>query len=112
MYSYIFYFPTLQVLNAQAAGYKLVIVFDYKQEGPFKMGSATDDDDPHPPVEIPLVRDGESEKHGKTINYLYSTRFDGGDGNYAGPCRFATHFDLFPRETPNNRISMRATAIH
>lgn len=52
-----------KVLHAQAAGYGLVIVYDYHQGGLFKMGGSTDASVEHPAVEIPLVSLGASHLH-------------------------------------------------
>ncbi|CAN0427715.1 unnamed protein product [Pylaiella littoralis] len=44
-----------KVLHAQAAGYSMVVVYDYRQENLFKMSRATDTGPQHPAVDIPLV---------------------------------------------------------
>ncbi|CAM9186722.1 unnamed protein product [Ectocarpus sp. 12 AP-2014] len=44
-----------KVLNAQAAGYSMVIVYDSRQEDLFKMGRSSSRGAKHPKVEIPLV---------------------------------------------------------
>ncbi|CAN0132289.1 unnamed protein product, partial [Ectocarpus sp. 8 AP-2014] len=44
-----------KVLNAQAAGFSMVIVYDSRQENLFKMGRSSAKGAKHPKVEIPLV---------------------------------------------------------
>ncbi|CAM9695628.1 unnamed protein product [Ectocarpus sp. 12 AP-2014] len=44
-----------KVLNAQAAGFSMVIVYDSREENLFKMGRSSSKGAKHPKVEIPLV---------------------------------------------------------
>lgn len=48
-------FFVTQVLNAQAAGFSMVVVYDHQQRNLFKMSRSTSKGSHHPDVEIPLV---------------------------------------------------------
>lgn len=54
-------FSYFQVLNAQAAGFSMVVVYDSEEENMVQMGSSTDR-----PVDIPLVR----ARRDENIHYI------------------------------------------